>query len=67
MMTKTERKEAIDYINGQLEYGYIDLGAHDNNELEIIKEAIQLLKIIDGFNNIPEVLDINKNKEEKEE
>ena len=43
-MTKQRREEAIKYIEAQLEDGYIDLGLHDQDELEIIKEAIELLK-----------------------
>lgn len=40
-MTDQDRKEALRYINSQLEYGYIDLGTHDENELKIIKEALE--------------------------
>lgn len=53
-MTEQQRKEAIRYIEGQLESGYIDLGFHDKDELEIIKEAINIVKIIDEWNSIPE-------------
>ena len=48
-MTEQERKEAFEYIEGQLENGYIDLGFYDQNELEIVKEAIQTLKMVDEF------------------
>ena len=51
-MTEQNRAEALKYIESQLEDGYIDLGLHDEDELEIVKEAIQMLKIIDKFNNI---------------
>jgi hypothetical protein len=51
-MTEQRRKDALKYIEGQLEYGYIDLGMNDQDELEIIKEAINLLKVIDKFNSI---------------
>lgn len=40
-MTAQNRKEALRYINAQLEYGYLDLGAHDEDELEIVKEALE--------------------------
>lgn len=40
-MTDQDRKEALRHINAQLEYGYIDLGIHDENELKIIKEALE--------------------------
>ena len=46
-MTEQRREEAIKYIESQLEDGYIDLGMHDKDELEIIKEAMCLLKAID--------------------
>lgn len=32
MITAEDRKEAFRYINAQLEYGYLDLGAHDEDE-----------------------------------
>lgn len=51
-MTEQRRKDALKYIEGQLEYGYIDLGMNDQDELEIIREAINLLKAIDKFNSI---------------
>ena len=47
-----QQKEAIEYIEAQLEYGYIDLGGHEKCELEIIKEAINMWKMIDEFNSI---------------
>lgn len=40
-MTDQDRKEALRHINSQLEYGYVDLGTHDENELKIIKEALE--------------------------
>lgn len=40
-MTDQDRKESLRHINSQLEYGYIDLGTHDENELKIIKEALE--------------------------
>lgn len=51
-MTEQNRAEALRYIEAQLENGYIDLGFHDQDELEIIKEAIQTLKMVDEFNKI---------------
>ena len=51
-MTEQQRKEAIKYIEGQLENGYVDLGFHEHDELEIIGEAINLLKTVDKFNSI---------------
>ena len=51
-MTEQRREEAFGYIEGQLDNGYIDLGFHDADELEIIREAIKLLKTVDEFNNI---------------
>ena len=53
-MTKQRRKEAIDYIMSCLEDGYIDLGMYDQDELEIIKEAMNIIQIIDKWNSIPE-------------
>ena len=53
-MTEQRRKEAIEYIDGQLKNGYIDLGSHDQDELEIIKEAVNIVKIIDEWNALPE-------------
>lgn len=55
-MTENERKEAIEYIESQLENGYLDLGLYDQNELEIAKEAIKMLKIIDEWNDIPLII-----------
>ena len=46
-MTEQRRKEAFGYIEAQLESGYVDLGFHDQDELEIVKEAIQTLKAVD--------------------
>lgn len=37
---KRIKKDALDYIQGQLDYGYIDLGAHDEDEIEIVRQAI---------------------------
>lgn len=39
-MTDNDRKYAIECIDYQLEDGYIDLGCHDQDELEVVKEAI---------------------------
>ena len=40
-MTKQER-EAVKYIQAQLENGYVNLGINEQDELRIIKEAILL-------------------------
>jgi hypothetical protein len=39
-MTREKEIEALNYITRQLEYGYIDLGSHDEDELEVIEKAI---------------------------
>ena len=47
-MTVLERNESIEYIRKQLENGYVDVGgAHEDNEIQIIKEAINALIIIE--------------------
>lgn len=51
-MTEQDRAEAFRYIESQLNSGYIDLGSHDEYELEIVEEAIQTLKMVDKLNNI---------------
>lgn len=43
-MTEQQRKDAIEYIIGQLDYDYIDLSIHDKYELEVIREAMALLR-----------------------
>lgn len=48
-MTEKDRTEAFKRIEAQLEGGYVDLGFHDQDELEIVKEAIQTLKMVDEF------------------
>ena len=53
-MTEQRRKEAIKYIESQLEDGYLDLGLNEQDELEIIKEVVNIVKIIDEWNAIPE-------------
>ena len=52
-MTKEQREEAFKYIESQLEDGYLDLGLYEQNELEIVKEAIKMLKFVDKWNDIP--------------
>ena len=54
VMNMTEQqKEALRYIESQLECGYIDIGgAHEECEIEIIKEAIGFWKFIDEWNGI---------------
>jgi hypothetical protein len=39
-MTREKEIEALNYITHQLKYGYIDLGAHDEDELEVVEKAI---------------------------
>ena len=46
-MTEQRRTDALKYIEAQLNDGYIDLGMNDEDELEIVKEAIQTLKMVD--------------------
>jgi len=46
-MNTEDRNEAIKYINAQLEDGYIDLGLHDQDELNIIEEAMYALTCIE--------------------
>lgn len=47
-MTLSERNESIEYIKKQLDNGYVDVGgAHEENEIQIIKEAISALLLID--------------------
>lgn len=48
-MTEERRANAFKYIEAQLESGYVDLGFHDQDELEIVKEAIRTLKMVDEF------------------
>lgn len=43
-MTEQQRKDAIEYIMGQLDCDYIDLSIHDKDELEVVKEAMTLLR-----------------------
>ena len=43
-MTEQQRKDAIECIMGQLDCDYIDLSIHDKDELEIVKEAMALLR-----------------------
>lgn len=52
-MTQQQREDAIKQVEGQLKCGYVDFsGSLDSDELEIIKEAISLLKAVDKFNSI---------------
>lgn len=51
-MTEQRRKDAFKYIESQLEDRYLDLGLNEQEELEIIKEALNILKIIDEWNAI---------------
>lgn len=51
-MDEQRRKVAIEYIEGQLKNGYVDLSFYDQDELEVVKEAIGVLKMVDKFNSI---------------
>lgn len=48
-MNNNRRKEAIDYINSQLEDGYIDLGLHDQEELTILRQAMNALGCLEQY------------------
>ena len=41
-MNQNKRQESIDYIMTQLEDGYIDLGCHDEDELEVVCQAMYM-------------------------
>lgn len=49
-MTQNEKREAINYIMAQLEYGYVDFGCHDENELKVMRQAIA------SYVKIPEII-----------
>lgn len=54
-MTQNEKNEAVDYIMSQLEYRYIDLGCHDENELDVIRQAIaSYVKILEIIQELEE-------------
>ena len=42
-MDEKRREEAIKYIKAQLENGYLNLGINEDDEIEIVKEAIECL------------------------
>ena len=48
-MDNNRRKEVIDYINSQLEDGYIDLGLHDQEELTILRQAMNALRCLEQY------------------
>ena len=48
-MDNNRRKEVIDYINSQLEDGYIDLGLHDQEELTILRQAMNALGCLEQY------------------
>ena len=48
-MNEQRRIEAFKYIESQLKNGYIDLGINEQDEIEIVKEAIKTLKMVDEF------------------
>ena len=49
MIDKDKVIEALEYIDVQLEYGYIDLGLNDEEELNIVNQAIKEYKTNHGF------------------
>lgn len=51
-MTGQRRKDAFEHIENQLRNGYMDLGCHDQDELEIVEEAIRTLKSMYVFGDI---------------
>ena len=53
VMSEQRRKDAIKYIMACLEDGYIDLGLHDQDELMIVEEAMELLIAVEKFNSTP--------------
>ncbi len=52
VMTEQRRVDALRCIETQLDDGYIDLGLNDQDELEVVKEAIRLLKAVDQLNSL---------------
>lgn len=48
-MTENERMAAIKSVKSQLEFGYLDLGCHDEDELNIIKQAMTALGAIGQY------------------
>lgn len=43
-ITKISEQEALEYVEGQIEDGYVDLGCHDEECIEVIKKALDLYK-----------------------
>lgn len=44
-MTEQQKQDAIEFIEHQLDYGYVDLSqAHDGRELKVVEEAIEMYK-----------------------
>ena len=46
-MTSNDRKYAIENVEGQLKYNYLDIGCHGENEIEVVKEAMSALKVLE--------------------
>ena len=48
-MTDNDRKYAIECVDYQLENGYLDFGCgcHDQDELEVVREAMCALKVLE--------------------
>lgn len=58
MLNKSEFDNGIKCIEAQLKDGYIDLGTHDELELQIIREAVELYKVRNRGKTLKEVLEI---------
>lgn len=46
-MTEQQKREAIKHTEGQLKHEHVDLSSCDQDELEVIKEAMNALKYLD--------------------
>ena len=53
-MTENERMSAIKRVKAQLKEGYVDLGAHDEDEIEEDEEEIDENDILDSMDEIDE-------------
>lgn len=45
-MDANERKEALEYVLSQIECGYVDLGSHDKNAIDVVNEALKIYKTL---------------------
>lgn len=48
-MAENERMSAIKLVKAQLEEGYVDLGAHDEDEIEVVRQAMTALGVIGQY------------------